>query len=466
MDQPNKDEAGSSRATASADLLLTKLRHAPNVLRLIEQAFPDLQFDPLPMDDDDRPFLSVVTRTQGRRTDMLRDTILSLAAQSDPDFELLLVGHKIDERSRTALEQLVAEFPKVMQDKIRILICDRDGRAAPLNNALAAAKGRYISVLDDDDFVMGHWVEVYHQLAKENVGSVLRAACTRQDYQIPDPKHPTPHPMASSWFQMIWPSGYSGFNHVYENKTPFMSVALPRDGLIEMGLQFDESLSTVEDWDLTTRAAMACGVASSPEITSVYRWWTDGESSSFVHKEAEWKANHNKVLSKSNKRYLVLPPGAAQEISDLYDENAKLRSGVGSLGVWELVRKTVKARTLKFIIHHCRKTAAGRWILRTGQRALLRRDHKLIEKSGLFNADWYLANYPDVADAGLDAWDHFRRNGLIENRNPGPDFNADYYITQYSDVAVSGLKPLMHFVRYGLAEGRNGVRAREERNES
>ena len=43
--------------------------------------------DPAP-----RPFLSVITRTQGRRPDRLREMLLSLAAQTDEDFELLLVG--------------------------------------------------------------------------------------------------------------------------------------------------------------------------------------------------------------------------------------------------------------------------------------------------------------------------------------------------------------------------------------
>ncbi|HVF19852.1 MAG TPA: hypothetical protein VNA14_06385, partial [Mycobacteriales bacterium] len=39
--------------------------------------------------DAGRPFLSVLTRTQGRRPETLRELLLCLAAQTSDDFELL-----------------------------------------------------------------------------------------------------------------------------------------------------------------------------------------------------------------------------------------------------------------------------------------------------------------------------------------------------------------------------------------
>lgn len=35
-----------------------------------------------------------------------------------------------------------------------------------------------------------------------------------------------------------------------------------------------------------------------------------------------------------------------------------------------------------------------------------------------FNSAWYLQAYPDVADAGLDPWEHFSSKGLVEGRLP------------------------------------------------
>jgi hypothetical protein len=48
--------------------------------------------------------------------------------------------------------------------------------------------------------------------------------------------------------------------------------------------------------------------------------------------------------------------------------------------------------------------------------------HKTIAESGLFDADWYLTTYPDVAAAGLDPIDHYLNHGASEGRNPGPGF--------------------------------------------
>ncbi|MFC3119983.1 hypothetical protein ACFOHS_23100 [Jhaorihella thermophila] len=54
---------------------------------------------------------------------------------------------------------------------------------------------------------------------------------------------------------------------------------------------------------------------------------------------------------------------------------------------------------------------------------LRRRHHlRMIRESGLFDGDWYLAAYPDVAAAGLDPAVHFLLHGAEERRNPGAAF--------------------------------------------
>ena len=40
-----------------------------------------------------RPFLTVLVRTQGKRIEPLRDALLCLAAQSDQDFEVIVLDH-------------------------------------------------------------------------------------------------------------------------------------------------------------------------------------------------------------------------------------------------------------------------------------------------------------------------------------------------------------------------------------
>jgi len=82
-----------------------------------------------------------------------------------------------------------------------------------------------------------------------------------------------------------------------------------------------------------------------------------------------------------------------------------------------------------------------------------------IEASGLFDPEWYVQNYSDVAATGMDPFEHFTWLGLRLYRDPGPGFSAALYLAGYPDVRESDLHPLLHFIRYGAAEGRSGTPA-------
>jgi chromosome segregation ATPase len=78
----------------------------------------------------------------------------------------------------------------------------------------------------------------------------------------------------------------------------------------------------------------------------------------------------------------------------------------------------------------------------------------LVRASGLFDADWYLATYPDVAAAGIDPLAHYLEHGASEGRDPGPRFSSRAYLARYPDVAEAGLNPLVHYLEFGRIEGR------------
>ena len=59
----------------------------------------------------DRPFLSVITRTQGTRGRCLEDVLTCLAAQTDRDFELLLMRHRAAPEAVEETRRVLAEFP-------------------------------------------------------------------------------------------------------------------------------------------------------------------------------------------------------------------------------------------------------------------------------------------------------------------------------------------------------------------
>lgn len=105
--------------------------------------------------------------------------------------------------------------------------------------------------------------------------------------------------------------------------------------------------------------------------------------------------------------------------------------------------------------------AGRRWraLLLGGPRRLrseigLRRAATLLRRSALFDAAWYRATYPDVAEAGIDPVRHYLRAGAAEGRDPGPRFSARDYLARNPDVARTGMDPLVHYLRHGQREGR------------
>lgn len=81
---------------------------------------------------------------------------------------------------------------------------------------------------------------------------------------------------------------------------------------------------------------------------------------------------------------------------------------------------------------------------------------RLIVASGLFDPEWYLERYPDVAAAHLDPLDHYLNHGGVEGRKAGPAFDGRWYMERYPDVVGSGLHPLVHYLVHG--QGRDAVK--------
>ena len=79
---------------------------------------------------------------------------------------------------------------------------------------------------------------------------------------------------------------------------------------------------------------------------------------------------------------------------------------------------------------------------------------ELVAASALFDRDWYLQNYPDVAMRNQDPLQHFLTLGWRLGRSPSAGFNTQVYLELHQDVAAAGVNPLLHYLLYGQQEGR------------
>ncbi|WP_253939412.1 glycosyltransferase [Halomonas sp. THAF5a] len=81
---------------------------------------------------------------------------------------------------------------------------------------------------------------------------------------------------------------------------------------------------------------------------------------------------------------------------------------------------------------------------------------RLLRESDWFDADWYRRQpaLQECQDASCDPVTHYLTRGAAAGLAPGPGFDGAWYLAHYPDVAEAGLNPLVHFLRHGRHEGR------------
>ncbi|KXG87404.1 glycosyltransferase family 4 protein [Agrobacterium bohemicum] len=77
-----------------------------------------------------------------------------------------------------------------------------------------------------------------------------------------------------------------------------------------------------------------------------------------------------------------------------------------------------------------------------------------IKTSDLFDEDWYVKNYTDVAILKMDPVEHYIWLGAKIGRNPSLRFSTNTYLSEYDDVFNASINPLVHYIKWGKQEGR------------
>ncbi|HWX17793.1 MAG TPA: glycoside hydrolase family 99-like domain-containing protein [Chthoniobacterales bacterium] len=139
-------------------------------------------------------------------------------------------------------------------------------------------------------------------------------------------------------------------------------------------------------------------------------------------------------ISKAFSSATTAPEDAVIEITRLLDLRRKAREIVHSVNLSTLLR-------LKSPMHGERRPAA--------------RFSEVTPAFALFDAAWYLGQYPEVAASGCDPLTHYLRWGAREGRDPNPVFNTAWYLANNPNVAAADLNPLEHYFDFGAREGRD-----------
>lgn len=274
---------------------------------LLGAAGPHPRFEP-----DGAVRFSIVVRTQGRRPRALIEALASIADQTHPPHQVLVMVHDPDPATTSAVAaavdsadfELVAEVAQVVGG----------GRTAPLNAALEAATGQYVCFLDDDDLARPDWLSAFDLAIQANPGQIARARTGVQDWATEgtgEPRHPigrVEEPFASRFDLLA---------HVSHNETPICSVAMPLGAIHHHGVRFADELPVLEDWDFLMHLAPLTGVVSINAQTSLYRRLDTGGSDTEEDVET-WERAHAQVIGRMSGRALLLPAGDAQRVASAH----------------------------------------------------------------------------------------------------------------------------------------------------
>ena len=317
----------------------------------------------------DRPFLTVLLRTQGRRLEPIKDALLCLAAQTDQDFEVVIIDHDSTPEGAAGVVSVVESQPPSFRERVRIIEVVGGTRSTPLNAGVRVAEGRYIAVFDDDDILFADWVEKFHAAAGSSGTRLLRAQTATQRAK-PEVWAGDIHGQRSlSWPHAEYARTFDQIAHLLVNHSPFMSWAFPRGVFTELGLAFDEALDVCEDWDMILRSSLLVGVQDVPALTSIYRRWEGAASSYTVHSSTIWQESEKRVIDRLDESVIVLPRGSVREIRELlkvYDRHALeeleavLRSRSYRLGLPLRVAQNRFVRVRGTLLHYRNKLRAAR----------------------------------------------------------------------------------------------------------
>lgn len=285
-------------------------------------------YKPMIEDCDNSVFLSVIIRTQGKREEGLREALLCMYAQTNKNFEIILIGHKMNSEQKMTVSQLLEEQEPDFRKKIRYFELNEGTRTVPLNFGFAHARGYYAAVFDDDDILFDNWVSTFWNGAQKSNGRILHSFAFSQDWSSLNQKGYRAESAPSADYCVP----YDLFSQLTVNRCPLMTLAFPVNMFQKLGIIFDETLDVTEDWDYFMRLSFLCGVADLNEPTAIYRFWKNIETSATLHNNQIWKDTYDSIIDRFDSLSVVLPPKHIRRIIALSNQNSAspLSSGSGT----------------------------------------------------------------------------------------------------------------------------------------
>ncbi len=221
------------------------------------------------------PFFSVVIPLYNKEK-YIADTLETVIKQSFKDFEIII----INDGSTDNGPNIVSEFNDA---RIVVIHQENKGLSQARNAGIKKAVGKYIALIDADDFWLPHHLEQLYNLITDFPGAGLYSTgyTLKKSQKV---YHRAKFNDLPENFRGIVPNF---FKHSLENCVAWVgSVCFPKDVSYEVG-HFDLDIYSEQDTDIYIKIALLYDVAlDDTSISAVYNKTLDDNMSAFSMKKA------------------------------------------------------------------------------------------------------------------------------------------------------------------------------------
>ena len=210
------------------------------------------------------PKVSVIVPAHNRPV-RLAETLQSIVGQTMKDFEIIVVNdHGID------VEAVVDRF-RASARIVSIRHHANRGLAAARNTGLHFARGHYVAYLDDDDIFLPDHLQTLVEFLEStgNRAAYSDAWCAEEE-------------LSDGAYRVVnreirYSSDWDNYRILVQNLVPVLCFVHERSAGIATG-DFDEELTTHEDWDYWIRLSRVATPVHIKKVTCEFRTRSDGSS--------------------------------------------------------------------------------------------------------------------------------------------------------------------------------------------
>jgi hypothetical protein len=198
----------------------------------------------------------------------IAETLLSLAAQTNADFEVhvIVAGGKPSEM--TAMAELIATFDRGFSRRVNLIDPSQIGTETPFGAGVAHSGAGYVAALYPDDVVFAHWAEAIALCGRRAGGRAMSSLVAVQAVDEADDGRGRvvttvrrPQVRTARVFDVV--------EHMTSSPVLLRGLALPRLTVQRVLVQGVPPVA--EGWALRLAVALSCGIVEVGEVTHLER---------------------------------------------------------------------------------------------------------------------------------------------------------------------------------------------------